>query len=170
LRAAYRLRFDPSEQGGSGAVVGTLEGSIVCACDDRPQRTCIDFTALPTGTGPNPRVAQGVSFTVRDFAGAPTADTRIQTMGGFTGLDVGFRTEIVLPVPCTAVEATLVTFASPAQFEAFEAGGASAGALTMTVGQGVAESLRITGTAIDRAIIVAPQNETVLLRFCFEPA
>ena len=40
----------------------------------------------------------------------------------------------------------------------------------MTVGQNVAETLRITGTAIDRAVITAPQNETLLLRFCFEPA
>jgi hypothetical protein len=170
VRAAYRLRFDPSQTGGSGAVTGTLEGAIVCDCGERPQRTCIDFTSFATGTGPNPRVEQGVSFTVHDFAGTPTADTTIQPMGAFTGLNVGFRTEIALPVPCTAVEATLVTFASPAEFEAFEAGGPSAGALAMTVGQGVPETLRITGTAIDRAVIVAPQNETLLLRFCFEAA
>ena len=70
---------------------------------------------MPVGTGPNPRVEQGVSFTVQDFAGAPTADTEIETMGSaFTGLDVGFRTEIVLPVPCTAVEATLVHLSQPA--------------------------------------------------------
>jgi hypothetical protein len=30
--AAYRIRFDASIQGGSGAVVGTLEGVIVCPC------------------------------------------------------------------------------------------------------------------------------------------
>jgi hypothetical protein len=171
VRAAYRLRFDPSEGGGSGAVQGTLEGAIVCDCRERPRRTCIDFAALAAGTGPNPRVEQGVSFTVHDAAGAPRPDTEIESLvAGFLGLDVGFRTEIVLPVPCTAVEATLVTGASPAQFEAFEAGGASAGALTMTVGQNVPEALRITGTAIERAVITAPQNETLLLRFCFEPA
>lgn len=170
VRAAYRLRFDPSESGGSGGVVGTLEGAIVCDCDDRPKRTCIDFASMPTGSGPNPRDENGASFTVQDHTGAPTADTSITTMGGFTGLNVGFRTEIVLPVPCSAVEATLVTYASPAELEAFESGGASAGSQTMTVGQGVAETLRITGSAIERAVIVAPQNETVLLRFCFEPA
>lgn len=30
--AAYRIKFDPSIAGGSGAVVGTLEGVVVCAC------------------------------------------------------------------------------------------------------------------------------------------
>ena len=88
----------------------------------------------------------------------------------FTGLNVGFTTEIVLPVPCSAVEATLVHLAQPARLEAFEVGGASAGAVTMSVGQNTPEILRITGTAIDRAVITAPQDETLLLRFCFEPA
>jgi len=30
--AAYRIKFDPSVQGGSGAVVGVIEGVIVCFC------------------------------------------------------------------------------------------------------------------------------------------
>jgi hypothetical protein len=170
LRAAYRLRFDPSQDGGSGGVQGTLEGAIVCDCPDRPHRTCIDYASMTTGNGPNPRTDQGVSLTVLDHAGAPAANSRITTMGGFTGLDVGFRTEIALPVPCAAVEATLVTFASPATLEAFEAGGGSAGSETMTVSQGVPETLRITGTAIEKALIVAPQDETLLLRLCYEPA
>lgn len=29
---AYRLKFDPSEKGGSGSVVGTIDGVIVCFC------------------------------------------------------------------------------------------------------------------------------------------
>jgi hypothetical protein len=30
--AAYRIKFDPSVGGGSGAVTGVLEGVIICAC------------------------------------------------------------------------------------------------------------------------------------------
>ena len=30
--AAYRIKFDPSEKGGEGGVVGTIEGVIVCFC------------------------------------------------------------------------------------------------------------------------------------------
>jgi hypothetical protein len=32
VMAAYRIKFDPSEKGGSGAVVGTIDGVIVCFC------------------------------------------------------------------------------------------------------------------------------------------
>ncbi|WP_208721155.1 hypothetical protein [Corallococcus aberystwythensis] len=171
VRAAYRLRFDPSrDEGGSGGVRGTLEGALVCDCAGRPPDTCIDFSAFPVGAGPNPRVEQGVGFTVYDFAGAPAPGTQVRSRGTFTGLDVLNMTEITLPMPCAAVEVTLMTEAQPAQFEAFESGGGSAGAVSMTVGQQVAETLRLTGTAIDRAVITARANETLLLSLCFYPA
>jgi hypothetical protein len=32
VMAAYRIKFDPTEKGGSGAVVGTIDGVIVCFC------------------------------------------------------------------------------------------------------------------------------------------
>ena len=88
----------------------------------------------------------------------------------FTGLTPASPPRSRSPVPCVAVEATLVHFSQPAQIEAFEVGGASAGVVTMSVGQRTSEALAITGSAIDRVVIKAPQNETLLLRFCFEPA
>jgi hypothetical protein len=169
LQAAYRLRFDPSSQGGRGAVTGTLEGAIVCDCRREPTcTTCIDFSAMQPGAGPNPRVEQGVSFVVHDAAGNTLPNTQIGPLGGFTGLDIGFRTDIKLPFACTAVEATLVTGAHPAVLEAFNSDGTQAGVATMTGAQNVAETLRVTGTSIDNAVITAPSEETRLLRFCFE--
>jgi hypothetical protein len=169
LQAAYRLRFDPSSEGGSGAVAGTLEGSVVCDCPGEPPRTCIELSPLPLGPGPNPRVEQGVSFTV-DGGANPT---QIRSLSGplatFTGLDVGRKTDIELPVPCAAVEATLMTLAQPATFDAFNSDGTLAGSLTMSGAQNVAEPLRIPGTSIEKAVITASQSETLLLRFCFEP-
>jgi hypothetical protein len=169
IQAAYRLRFDPSSEGGSGAVRGTLEGAIVCDCPDRPPRTCVELAALPAGTGPNPRLEQGVSFEVRDHTGSPLVNSEIKTQGAFTGLDVGFSTEIKLPQPCSALEATLVHFARPATLEAFNSDGSSAGAATMSGPQNVAETLTVTGASIESAIVRAPQDETLLLRLCFEP-
>jgi hypothetical protein len=169
VQASYRLRFEPSSDGGSGAIAGTLEGALVCDCPREPPPTCIELSALPLGAGPNPRVEQGVSFNVLDPGGNPVATTEIRTQGAFTGLDVGFRTEVRLPVQCAAVEATLVTGADPATLEAFNSDGTTAGVGSMTGAQGVAETLRVTGTSIDNAVITARQDETLLLRFCFEP-
>jgi hypothetical protein len=169
IQAAYRLRFDPSSEGGSGSVRGTLEGAIVCDCPDRPPRTCIELAALPVGTGPNPRIEQGVSFEVRDHTGSPMPGTDVETQGAFTGLDAGFSTEIRLPQLCSAVEATLVHFSRPATLEAFNSDGSSAGTAAMSGPQSVAEALTVTGASIDRALIRAPQDETLLLRLCYEP-
>jgi hypothetical protein len=171
IQAAYRLRFDPSSEGGSGGVRGTLEGAIVCDCPDRPPRTCIELGTLTPASGPNPRVEQGVSFEVFDFSGSPHATTEIRSMGPgpSTGLDVGHRTEIKLPQPCSSVEATLVTFAQPAKVEAFNSDGSLAGSDAMSGIQGNAETLTIAGTSIDRVTIHAEADETLLLRLCFEP-
>lgn len=169
LQAAYRLRFDASSDGGSGGVRGTLEGAIVCDCPDVPPRRCIELADLGSGAGPNPLVDQGVSFTIHDFQGNPIANSLISTVGTFTGLNVDRRTEVKLPVECSAVEATLVRFAHAPTLEAFNSDGTSAGASTMTGPQGVTETLTVSGSAIDHAVITAPADEVWLLRLCFEP-
>jgi hypothetical protein len=169
LQAAYRLRFDSSSEGGSGGVAGTLEGALVCDCPREPPPQCVELSALAPGPGPNPRIEQGIAFTVHDGSGNPVANSQIQTQGAFTGLDVGFRTEVKLPTLAAAVEATLVTLAQPAELEAFNSDGTQAGVAVMTGAQNVAETLRVTGASIDRVVITARQDESLLLRFCFEP-
>jgi hypothetical protein len=169
IQAAYRLRFDPSREGGSGGVRGTLEGAIVCDCPDRPPRSCIELAALPVGSGPNPRLEQGASFEVLDHTGASLPTTEIRPQGSFVGLDAGRTIEITLPQPCTAIEATLVHLAQPATLEAFNSDGSSAGSDQMSGPQNVPEALTVSGASIERATIKAPQNEALLLRVCFEP-
>jgi hypothetical protein len=150
-------------------VRGTLEGAIVCDCPDRPPRTCVELAALPPGSGPNPRVDQGVSFEVLDHTGTPRPTTEIRPMGSFSGLDAGFRVDIKLPQACSAIEATLVHLSQPASLEAFNSDGSSAGTDTMSGPQNVAETLTVAGASIESATITAPQNEALLLRLCFEP-
>jgi hypothetical protein len=141
----------------------------------RPRRpvpaglTCVDFTTwTPTTTGANPLNQSGVMFRVRDPGGNVLPASRIWQMGGFVGLDAGFSCELAFP-DSSRIEATLVHFAQPASIEAWEQGGGSVGPKTMTVGQGVSETLDLTGNQLYRALITAPQDEVILLRFCFEP-
>ncbi len=169
VQAAYRLRFDPSSEGGSGAVAGTLEGAVICDCGGQPPRTCVELSALAQGTGSNPRTEQGVEFSVYDdAAGTPAGNTLIRTLGMSAGLDVGYSTEVRLPVACASVEATLMTQAQPAVLEAFS-GATLVGTDKMTGAQNVEETLRVAGPSIDRAVITAKAHETVLVRFCYEP-
>jgi hypothetical protein len=105
---------------------------------------------------------------VHDGTGAPAATADVGSQGPFTGLDVGFRTEVALPVACIAVDATLVTFANRAELEAFDSDGTPASVASMNGTQGAAETLRVTGTSIDRATINARHDEALLLRLSFE--
>jgi hypothetical protein len=164
----YRLRFDPSREGGSGAVQGALEGLVTCECVGEPPRLCVDFQGLPTGGGSNPRIEQDVSFEVRDGAGSLPPTTQIRTEGAFTGLDCGFRTEIQLPMECSAVDVRLVHFAQPARITAFGSSGAVAGTAVMSGPQRQAETLRVAGDIV-RVAVEASQDETLLLEFCYEP-
>jgi hypothetical protein len=162
IQAAYRLRFDPGTDGGRGGVQGTLEGAIVCDCGG-PERICVELAT--TTAGPNPLTAGGVSFAVD-----PLADPTVLTTFGssFTGLDVRRATEISLP-PSSSVELTLVTLAQAATMEAFNSDGSSAGTASMSGTQNVAESFTLTGASIDRVVVKAPADETLLLRLCYTP-
>jgi hypothetical protein len=174
LLGTYRLRFEPSREGGAGRIAGTLEAAILCRCG-QPPRTCIDFSTLQQGTGPNPFVTQGVRFTVLDASGAAVPTTDIGNQEGFVGMHVAFTTEISLPVPCSAVEATLVHFLSqpghttPPQLEAFNVDGTSAGTVAMSAADRVAQTLPMAGAAINRVVISAPDDESRLLSVCYTP-
>ncbi|MFB2976710.1 DUF6519 domain-containing protein [Microseira sp. BLCC-F43] len=119
---------------------------------------CINFTILPTGSGPNPRVVQGVQFLVRNFNGTPLEQTQVNS----TGLNCGFNTEIQLPSPVTSISLTLISSASPARIVAFNQDRSQAG-----TGETSGGTVTIAGAAINRVTIFAPQNEAGLLRFCF---
>ena len=169
LQAAYRLRFEPSEEGGSGPVAGTLEGAIICDCPGTAP-TCVDLAGLAVGTTPgNPRFEQGVSFEVFNLGGVLAPDTEIQTRAPFTGLNVGHETRVRLPVSCSAIEAKLVDFAAPVRLEAFDVNGAILGTAVTSGNHAVEETLTINAPGIQLAIITAPLNEALLLRLCYTP-
>jgi hypothetical protein len=133
-----------------------------------PRRTCTRFEKLEPGRGENPRKQGRLRLEVRDASGARASHSIVQEIAGLRGLDCGFETTILLPVPSSAVEVTLVHFARPAEVEAFEVDGTRAGVIRMAAAQRQPESLRLTGAALERIVIRAPSNETLLLAVCFE--
>jgi hypothetical protein len=160
--------------GGAGAIFPAeiIGPNVDGGCEEPPpvDLTCISFPSATEHPGPNPLLHPGARFDVRDATGALAPGTRILRLGHVTGLDVGFRTEIVFDAPTPVVELSLARFAQPARIGAFDAGGALVDATTMTAPQDTLETVRLTGTApIVRVRIDARQAETLLAAVCFVP-
>ncbi len=135
-----------------------------------PRRSCVSLDKLARGRGANPRTEGGVVLEVFQPVGAPLAASVVVDRLGVVGLDCGAETQVVLPAACAAVELTLAHFSTPAEIEAFSLDGTSAGRVSMSVGQGLPETLRVVGRSIARMVIRAPAGETVLVRCCVEGA
>jgi hypothetical protein len=131
-----------------------------------PLRRCVDFRQFPVGNGSNPLNQGWATFQVYNFGGVPAPNSRITTWGGFTGLVSGFSLEILLAASYPEVELTLVHFAHPATVTAYNATGAVVASATMSGPQHLVETRVLRGTAINRVVVRAPQDETLLLRFC----
>lgn len=162
VTAVYRIRFDPSEGFQDTDVRGTLEGVVVCTCEEGK---CLDFSQFSEGSHSNPWEIDGCVFAVSDYAGAPTASVDVTTMGGYTGLNAGFQTKIVFPDPVDEVTITLVNFSTPANATAFDTLTNVIDSASMSMA-GVPETLQLTGPGIKTVLVRSPQNETVILEVC----
>jgi mersacidin/lichenicidin family type 2 lantibiotic len=133
-----------------------------CAPAPGPQ-SCFDFGTL--GSGPIPVGLNGLTFDVFDFAGIATPPT-VRTDAGFTGLNCGYTLRITFPIDAAKVTLDLVHFAQPATATAFPGGQFAA----MGGPQQVSETLTLTAPPGIRVVEVnAPQNETLLLAYCYTP-
>lgn len=161
VTAAYRFRFDASEDAKDSAVQGTIEGLLVEACG-----RCTDLRAFPAGSHANPWAVDGHTFSVFDHTGTPTPTTEIRTWGTSTGLDLSYRTRIDLAAPASAVDVTLVSFAQPAKVTALDAAGTVLDSQVMPAAGGVPQSLHLTGAGITTVVVEPPSDETLLLELC----
>jgi hypothetical protein len=160
---AYRLRFDPSEGGGQGAVAGTVEGLVVRACGTDHQ--CVTFDVV--GEDANPRSIGGLTVETRDLNG-PTPVTSVVTWGATTGLHLWHSSTLTFAQPVSRVELTLVHFAAPATANAFDASGAVVATATMTVPQQVPETLVLSAPGITSVVVESPQDEVLMPSVCWQ--
>jgi hypothetical protein len=156
------------------ARLAALEAAMGIAAPAPVPVVCTAFGSMPIGQGPNPLQGNQASFRVFQFNGLPAPFTQIKSQaspsgGVFVGLDCGFRTIVTLATPAQNVTLALVHFAQPANVRAFNSDGTLAGSAVMTPAQFTVQTLSIAGTSINRVIISCPQDETLLLRFCFNP-
>ena len=163
VTAAYRFRFEPSERGGDGELVGTIEGLVVRPC--APSRSCAAFSVV--GDDANPRTVGAVTVETSDLNG-PTAQTSVVTWAGVTGLHLWHRSTLTFNQPVSRVEVTLVHFASPATATALDALGNVVASASMTSGQQVPETLVLSGTGISTVVVESPQNEVLMPQVCWQ--
>jgi hypothetical protein len=160
VTAAYRFRFEASEDAKDSPVEGTIEGLLVEACG-----RCTDLRGFPLGSHASPWVVDGHTVTVFDHTGT-TVPAEIRPLGAFTGLDLSYRTEIELAAPASAVDAMLVSFAQPAKVTALDAGGAVVDSQVMPSAGGVPQGMHLTGGSITTLVVEPPSDETLLLELC----
>lgn len=163
VTASYRFEFEPDEKGGSGPIVGTIEGMLLRACSPKDLE-CVDFaTELTPGTFPNPVTIGGHSVSVQDHTGAPLGSNTVTT----EGLNAGWLTTISLAAPAAEVTVTVITYTgSPITVIAYDASGAVVDTTVITGPQGVPLDGVVRGGGIVRVTVEPPQNETFLVGFC----
>lgn len=127
---------------------------------------CADFTSAATGLGPNPTTVNGATFTVHDYGGAASANTRVDEWGGFRGLNAGYRTEITFS-RCDEVTLTLLHFnPAGATATAYDASGSVVSVASTTSTQRVDQLLTLSGGGIVRVDVDCRQNEVFIRKFC----
>jgi hypothetical protein len=165
LVGTYRLKLDGSFSDPVAAVHGTIEGLVVCDCEDQ---LCVDFRGLPIASGPNPRVEQGVTFTLLDTSGTPMPQTSVTETLGFIGLDCSPTTELQLPAQATSitVELAFVPQTNPT-VSAFLGTAPVPVTITQTVPGLLTTRIFTIGGTADRIVIGAFNTRAKLLRLCF---
>jgi hypothetical protein len=170
IEGSQRVRLEGLTLLGSATEIVRIGESQAIDVDDcriaNQGGRCIAFRDFSEGEGDNPRAEDGFGFLVRDSDGNPAANTRVVQWGEtFKGLDCGFTLEIELQQPTATADVTLVHFSAPARVEAFEAG-TSVGTKSMSGPQQQEETLSFSASAIDRLVVTAPADETLLLETC----
>lgn len=130
---------------------------------------CIAFSTYPVMNVPNPWVVNGVSFQAYDYASNPLANNQIKQIATHRGLDCGYTLDIQLPVVCSEIVMALVHFNTPATVNAYDSGGTLVGTATMSGPQNAVESVIINAAGIKTLKLSAPQDETLMVRFCWKP-
>ncbi len=162
VTAAYRFAFEPSEKGGEGELVGTIEGLVVRNCE--PPDECVDFAVADKDA--NPRVVGPVTIETSDL-NAPMPDTQVTTWGGITGLHLYHSSILSFAQPVSRVDLTLAHFAQAPTATAYDAARTQVATQSVTAGQQVPETVTLTGAGIVTVVVDAPADEVLLTRLCW---
>ena len=163
VTAAYRFAFEPTEKGGEGELVGTIEGLVV-----RSVRTDHRVPHLRHGghrhqpPGPRP----GDHRDPRQQRCEPRTD-RCGDLGRTDRAAPVAPSTVHLRPPVSQVELTLVHFSTAPKVTAYDATGTPVVTASLSVGQQTPETLVLSGAGIVTVVVDAPSDEVLLTRLCW---
>jgi len=131
------------------------------------RRICIKFPK--EGESRNPFTLDKFKFRLLDARGRLLESARFLPFGSEFALRCSVRLEVALPRPVSKVELTLVHFSRPAVIDGINADGKVVDSQTMTVPPGQPETLTLSGAAISRLVVRAPQDELLIIEICLTP-
>jgi hypothetical protein len=143
---------------------------IVTVVFRRPN-SCADIPNRPPGYGPNPDRCNDFVVTALDAAGALVVysgrsipETLVKQQSGIKGFD-GASRFVSTFAPATTVIVRAAHFGQPAQIEAFESTGQSAGVQTMAPTPAVEQGFNFTGSSLGRVVVTSP-GDTIVIELC----
>jgi hypothetical protein len=149
---------DPPDDPFHGAEGGGRPGTLAC----------VDFAKLRADPPAPVDTIDGLIIQVCGRDGAPLPHAKLRTKGKMRGVDCSHRLDVELPAPSGRVVITLVSFAQPAQLTGFALDGSAVASAVMHAPSKRVETIALSGPEIARVRIDAPQDETLLLRLCWE--
>ncbi len=132
---------------------------------------CHEFRFDPIGPVSNPLESSKFKITSTlppASGGILDPSTRIESVSGFIGYHVQYRTEVELRSEADSVIIDFVQFSGRIDFQAFDSGGGLVDSRTVSGVTGAPQTviLGTPGTRIRRVIIVSPNDLMTILRLC----
>lgn len=136
------------------------------------KRTCVDFRGeARESRGANPRVQDGVGFTVTDAQGVVVANTvvrRVSTSTGpLMGLDCGQELAVRIPCPAVEVELTLTNGESSARARAVNGQGVTVASAAVKPSGGQTQNVVLSGIGIVSVVVTAADGTATLHQICY---
>jgi hypothetical protein len=132
---------------------------------------CVDLRKLEQGAHSNPLKLGAIQATVYDNNGKAPGNTIVVTIrtpaGTLTGLNAGFKLEIVLPCPATSVQITATHFAAVPVARAFNTSGGVVDQVSLSGPNGQVQSITLSGKDIVKVTIESLGDETFLHELCY---
>jgi hypothetical protein len=132
---------------------------------DKGTLRCVDFLALD---GKIADSVDGLQLAAFDAQGTRRPHVAVRSSGGFRGVDCANHLEISLPAATVRVVLTLVHFAQPGRVAARAADGHVVASASMSAAVDTAETITLAAPGIARIVIIAPADETLVTRLCYE--